>query len=355
MADYARDVRRTDLHALPGGSTVRPATDADLEAIVRLIDDADTALGLDPDAVREFLTWIWHIPSTDLARDTRLVSLGSEFACFAQGMWSPEEGGPLNSLVRVHPGQAGKGIGTAALAWVEALAAERGSEGVRAQAVDRDAAGHALLESRGYVQVRSSWTMGRKLGPVEDPGATPPGVTIRAFQAGRDERALHRVHEASFADHWGYRPSPFETFQAEMYEAEDWDPSLAHVAEVDGAIVGHVVALSFEGEGHVALLGVVPGSRGRGIARALLRRAFTELAKRGHREVRLTVDAQNPTGAVALYEGVGMTAYRAYDIFDLGTPEATTPSSRSRANRDRGRTASVKPEPMSLSGRIGPS
>ncbi len=38
--------------------------------------------------------------------------------------------------------------------------------------------------------------------------------------------------------------------------------------------------------------------------------------------MRLGVDSQNPTGAVALYESVGMTPYRAYDIFDLGTPEA---------------------------------
>jgi ribosomal protein S18 acetylase RimI-like enzyme len=169
--------------------------------------------------------------------------------------------------------------------------------------------------------------MGRKLAAEEDPGAIPAGVTIRAFETGRDERALHEVHEASFADHWGFRSTPYETFEAEMYEAEDWDPTLAHFAEVEGEIVGHVVALSFAGEGYVALLGVVPGRRGRGIARALLRRAFAELARRGHREVRLGVDAQNPTGAVALYEGVGMTAYRSYDIFDLGTPEASTPDS----------------------------
>lgn len=265
---------RTDIHALPGGAE-RPATDADLDGVVRLIDDADTALGLDPDPIREFLTWVWHIPSTDLARDTRLVLRGSEeFACFAQGMWSPEEGGPLHSLVRVHPDHMGRGIGSWALAWGEALAAERGSEGVRAQTVDRDAAGHALLTSRGYVHVRSSWTMGRKLVPEEDPGATPSGVIIRGFETGRDERALHEVHEASFADHWGFRPSPYEAFEAEMYEAEDWDPSLAHFAEVDGEVVGHVVALSFAGDAYVALLGVVPGWRGRGMAKALLRRAF---------------------------------------------------------------------------------
>ena len=315
-------VPMTDTRDVPEGFTVRPTTDADLDGVVRLMDDADTALGLDPEPVREFLTWVWHIPSTDLTRDTLLAMTGSQIACFAQGTWSPEEGGPLRSVVRVHPDHQGRGLGSWGLAWGESLAGERGSEGVRAETADRDGAGRALLTSRGYVRVRSSWTMGRKLAPDEDPGATPAGVTIRAFEIGKDERALHGVHVASFADHWGFRPTPYETFAGEMYEAEDWEPSLAHFALVDGEIVGHVVALSFAGDGFVALLGVVPEWRGRGIAKALLRRAFAELAKRGHREVRLGVDAQNPTGAVALYEGVGMTPYRSYDIFDLGTPEA---------------------------------
>ena len=311
----------TDLHTLPAEYTVRAATDADLDGVIRLMDDADRALGLDPDPIREYLTWIWHIPSTDLGRDTRLLVRGTEMAGFAQGTWRPEEGGPLDFLIRTHPDHLGRGFGSWALAWGEALAAERGSKGIRVLTVDRDVAGRALLTSRGYVRVRSSYTMGKALAPDEDLGAAPASVTIRAFETGRDERALHEVEEASFADHWGFRPVPFETFEADMYGAEGWDPSLAFLAEVDAAVVGLVVALSFEGEGTVAILGVVPAWRGRGIAKALLRRAFAELAQRGHREVRLGVDAQNPTGAVALYESVGMTPYRAYDIYDLGTPE----------------------------------
>jgi len=172
------------------------------------------------------------------------------------------------------------------------------------------------------VLVRSSFTMGRDLAADEDGGVPPSGVIIRAFETGGDERALHDVYEASFADHWGFRSIPYATFEAGMYGAEDWDPSLAYLAQVDEQIVGHVVALSFAGEGNIESVGVVPAWRGRGIAKALLRRAFAELAKHGHREVRLGVDAQNPTGAVALYESVGMTPYRSYDIFDLGTPES---------------------------------
>ena len=312
----------TGLDALSAGYAARPATDADLDGVIRLMDDADRALGLDPEPVREYLTWIWHVPSTELERDTRLVVRGSELVGFAQGIWRPEEGGPLDSLIRTHPEHPERGIGSWCLAWGEALAAERGSEGIRTQTADRDVAGKALLSSRGYVRVRSSFTMGKALASDEDPGPVPTGVTIRAFQTGRDERALYGVHEASFADHWGFRPVPYETFEAEMYGAEDWDPSLAHLAEIDGTVAGLVVALSFEGEANVAVLGVVPRWRSRGIGKALLRRAFAGLAERGHREVRLGVDAQNPTGAVALYKSVGMIPYRSYNIFDLGTLEA---------------------------------
>lgn len=311
----------TELHTLPAEYTVRGATSADLDGVIRLVDDADRALGLEADPIREYLTWIWHVPSTDLERDTRIVVHDTDIAGFAQGIWRPDEGGPLDAFMRTHPDHLGRGIGSWTLAWGEALAAERGSEGIRAQAVDRDEAGRVLLTARGYTQVRSSYTMGKALAPGEDPGEAPGGVTIRAFETGRDERALHEVEEASFADHWGFRPVPFELFEQEMYGADDWDPSLAFLAEVDAAVVGLVVAFSFEGEGNVAVLGVIPAWRGRGIAKALLRRAFAELAERGHREARLGVDAQNPTGAVALYESVGMSPYRAYDIYDLGTPE----------------------------------
>ena len=306
---------------LPEGYTQLAATDADIDGVLRLMDDADRALGLEPDPIREYLTWIWHVPSTDLERDTRLIMHGSQVAGFAQGMWEPEEGGPLDALVRVHPEHRGRGIGSWALAWVETLAGERGSAGVRAKIPDRNAEARALLTSRGYVRVRSSFTMGRDLAADEDAGRPPPGVIIRAFEAGRDEHALHEVYEASFADHWGFRPTPYATFEAGMYGAEDWDPSLAYLAQIDGQIVGHVVALSFAGEGSIESVGVVPACRGRGIAKALLRRAFAGLANHGHREVRLGVDAQNPTGAVALYESVGMTPYRSYDIFDLSTSE----------------------------------
>ena len=58
------------------------------------------------------------------------------------------------------------------------------------------------------------------------------------------------------------------------------------------------------------VLGVVPARRRRGLAQALLQRVFSEFASRGYKRVGLGVDAENPTGAVRLYERAGMHVAR---------------------------------------------
>jgi len=113
----------------------------------------------------------------------------------------------------------------------------------------------------------------------------------------------------------------FKNFNEELH-GEDWDPSLVFLAEAGEEPVGCVVPFLFETCGYVGILGVLKEWRGRGIGKALLRRSFAELAGRGMREARLSVDTQNVHGAVALYESVGMSVYRRYDIFDIGTSEA---------------------------------
>jgi mycothiol synthase len=50
--------------------------------------------------------------------------------------------------------------------------------------------------------------------------------------------------------------------------------------------------------------------RGRGVASALIGRNLRLLAERGMTEAALGVDAENPTGALALYERVGFVRDR---------------------------------------------
>ena len=60
------------------------------------------------------------------------------------------------------------------------------------------------------------------------------------------------------------------------------------------------------GGGYVGAIGVRPAWRGQGLGKALLQRTFAEFRRRGTTRVTLDVDSQNATGAVALYERVGM-------------------------------------------------
>jgi mycothiol synthase len=65
-----------------------------------------------------------------------------------------------------------------------------------------------------------------------------------------------------------------------------------------------------EATGWVRILGVLPAFRRRGLALALLQHVFRHFADLGMKRVGLGVDAENPTGAVALYERAGMHVVR---------------------------------------------
>ena len=84
----------------------------------------------------------------------------------------------------------------------------------------------------------------------------------------------------------------------------------------DGRPVGALTANVSGDHGWVGEIGVLATHRGRGIAGALLRRSFATFAARGFGRVMLNVDAENPTGATALYEGVGMRIIKRWDLWE---------------------------------------
>jgi GNAT superfamily N-acetyltransferase len=209
---------------VPGSLETGPARESDLDDVVRVLEAADRALGLPPEPIREELTWLWHLPTSDLERDTRILRDGDSVIAYGEAIWKhPDEGGPLDLSVRVHPDYRGAGIGSWLLSWGERLAGDRGSDGVRAFAADRDASAQDLLRSRGYVHVRSGFTMRKDLEADEDRGAPPTEVTIRRYEDA-DERVLYEVDQASFAENWGFRPKSFESFNEELH-GEYWDVS----------------------------------------------------------------------------------------------------------------------------------
>jgi ribosomal protein S18 acetylase RimI-like enzyme len=181
-------------------------------------------------------------------------------------------------------------------------------------AVDDDA--HRLFESSGYEQVRISWDMAIVFtGGEPSVGDPPDGVLLRAFEAGRDERTLWEVEESAFEGHFGFAPSPYESFDAEWYQSSDWDPSRALLAEVDGVVVGELAWVDAASDGYIYNLGVLKEHRRRGIATALLRTAFAHIAAAKYERATLSVDTGNESGAVELYRALGMEPIRESHVF----------------------------------------
>ena len=307
--------------ALPQDVQARPATRQDLDTLAQLFRERDLALSQPPEAAAEFLRWVWGLPYVDLERDSLVLEQDGALQAFAQLVRDPAEGGPLRSEWCVHPSADLDALGAALLTWTAASRAGRpGAAEVRTaiHSVDRQA--RALVELLGYRRVRTSWDMGKELFDGEAATDPPEGIQIRTFRTGVDEHTMYQVNEAAFRDHWDHRDRPYESYAADTYDSSDWDPTLAYLAFAGEVPAGEAVAFEFERSGYIGSLGVLREFRGRGIGKALLRRAFADLAARRQRTVELSVDAASPTGAVAVYESVGMTPIREFVTYD--GPEA---------------------------------
>lgn len=185
-------------------------------------------------------------------------------------------------------------------------------------------AGHELadvLASRGYRYWRSAYTMQIELGEVA-PGipATPGGIDLRTYQDSDVELLRNALNEAFEEDPFHEEATP-EKFRAFYLNARGFDPSMWLLAWDDDELAGFVLAfpqrLGDPDLGGIEVLGVRPAWRRRGLGRLLLSAAFSRLHALGLRRVALGVDAGNETGALKLYEGMGMRVVRQGDNWVL--------------------------------------
>ena len=120
--------------------------------------------------------------------------------------------------------------------------------------------------------------------------------------------AFYRALNESFAEHWEWHPKPFDEW-LELRNGQHRDehgPVWFVVRDGDELAAVTRNDADVAGGGYVGAIGVRPAWRGKGLGKALLYRTFAEFWRRGKTRVTLDVDSQNATGAVALYERVGM-------------------------------------------------
>ena len=171
-----------------------------------------------------------------------------------------------------------------------------------------------LLEERGFAFVRRFLRMRIDSDSPAIPAAAPdlpPGVEIVVRDDEETRRAIWAVDNEAFLDHWNFVPASWEEWWDEFGSGESRDPDGWWLLTVDGepaAICMLDERRAEFGEGYVNILGVRRQFRRRGFAALLLQRAFVRYRDLGRSATLLGVDATNLTGAVGVYERVGMHA-----------------------------------------------
>jgi len=233
-----------------------------------------------------------------------------------------EDGTRFPIDIRAAPSVRGSGATDALLNAAEESARRRAKPGavLRGYAPERDEELQETYRNRRFALIRHSFFMEVDLPETPEEPVWPEGIAVREYDPGRDEQAAYECSQESFADHWDFHPLPIERWRAYNVESARFEPELWWLAEDGGQLAAVCLnAWHWSGDpafGWIGTLGVRCPWRKRGLGRALLLHSFADFKRRGATRVGLGVDAENTTGAVRLYESVGMRQVQRNDTYE---------------------------------------
>lgn len=303
--------------------TWRPTTAHDIDALLdcsRAIDAVDHPHFL---TTREEIEEELGHSYVSLPTDSLLaVTRDGQVLAYGMAVLGPGQETLVRSILEggVRPSARGNGLGRMLLAWQEARALQQfaGSDKAlpgwmivwtdeRATATVRLAERAGFRIARYFLELRRDLSQPIAPRPLE-------GFEIVPFDASRSEAARLAKND-SFRDHWGSQPTSEENWN-EMLARSVFRPELSFLAiapdgDVAGFVFSEVNEEDFAPQGfssaYIDLVGVTRTHRRQGIAPALLTRTLEAIAAAGIEKAVLDVDAENPTGALGLYTGVGFT------------------------------------------------
>ena len=161
------------------------------------------------------------------------------------------------------------------------------------------------LEGKGFSLVRKYWTM-RWQDETVPPMRPPKGTTVLSFQPGDEER-LTRVQNAVFGGSWGFAPNTIEEVARRVGMSVSSPGGilfLTHGEETSGYCWTTVQNGSSGPIGCIAMIGVAPSYRGRGLGKPILLAGMDYLHSKGVDYIKLEVDGRNGS-AIRLYRSVG--------------------------------------------------
>lgn len=308
--------------AAPAGLRLRPyAGEPDLADIVRILNAEAEADELPDRFSVEGLVAEYSHPNDhfDPPRDVTVAEIDGRPVAVANRDWVETTDGYREYRVggAVDPALYRRGIGRLLAAENErrsrALAAEHGPGRcvLGSWSWDRQVGHAAIAEASGFEPVRRFFYMVRPT--LDDVPALPlpDGLEFRPITP-ELARAVWRADIEAFQDHWGGFDRSDE--QLERWLADpSTDLSLWVIAFAGAEVAGGSINVISEVEnrlmgqrrGWLASVFTRRPWRRRGLARAAIVRSLELLRERGMTSAGLGVDAENPSGALGLYEALG--------------------------------------------------
>jgi GNAT superfamily N-acetyltransferase len=278
--------------------------------------------------------WITHLfdQFEDRFPTDTLAALSVEGTLAAMALvLLPDEGDEQVARIdgSVHAAHRGRGLGSYILDWMETRV-RRAFEGVgdgKPQIIQTGCADHhldriALFEKHGFTSVRYSYKMQRDLSQPVSQILLRPDLRTESWSEELDLPMMHAFNEA-FRGAWGV-PVMNEALWRQFFTGvPQFRGDLTSLAMSGDAVVGFCLnwvdaarnAQTGVKEGWVEAIGVIPERRGQGVAAALLSKALQDFIALDLERAALDVDAQNPTGALALYEKLGFEARKRTILF----------------------------------------
>jgi mycothiol synthase len=320
-----------------GDLTTRAYRDDDAPAVAELVNRIEVHVGGHPYMTAEETRALLAITVRDPVHDSRLVFAPNGQLAGAACVPTPPDGGfRLDMLGGVDPDWRGRGIGRELIDWQLRRAAEIHADAAPERdwsthfgVAEADADARRLYRRFGLTPIRYWFEMVAPTDRVPDL-AVPDGLDIVDHVPGR-ERELYEAHTEAFADHWGYQARGADDWLSLTVRSADFAPSLSRLALAGDRIVGYVLTYvsAVPGRGYIGQVGVLRPWRRHGLAGAMLTRVLRACAAAGLGVATLGVDAENPTGAVGVYERVG------FAVESRGVTYARELSARSPAGHPR--------------------
>jgi mycothiol synthase len=282
---------------LAAGLTSRPLQLDDARAVFEVMaaqeaHDLDEVLIEEADIISD-----WNRAAFDVATSTVGVFDGDRLVAYG------EVGLQGRCDAAVQPDHRGRGIGTALARWMQDLARRRDLPEI-GMPVPVGSDGDRLLAELGYHVRWTSWGLELPAGATVPERPLPPGYDVHEADPSEYQQCW-AVQEDAFLE-WSVRErQSFDDWRAEVTGRPGFEPwNLRVVTDASGAVVSMAWVQLGEESAFVARLATRQDQRGRGLAQAILVDAFAVAREHGATRSELSTDSR--TGALGLYEKVGM-------------------------------------------------